>query len=203
MVIRNYSRTEDEKILQGSSKEYEFFGRLCAVRTMDEFAREVVPFCREVFSTQSVLVLRFHRAATPEPLFRWVMENRLEVLFDRDYTQFDYMLDPFYKLALETENWVACPLREIAPDRFETSEYYSKYFGPMGLVDDMGFVARLDDDTSVNFSIGRHSGKRRFRASEITRFRALSTVLVPSLLSVLITPTKRDADTPISLEHRF
>lgn len=200
MVVSSW---EDRTILQGNSKEYEFFGHLCAVRTMDEFASVVVPFCRDVFAVQSVLAIRFHRSGAPESLFKWVLEDHLEAMFDRDYTQFGYLLDPFYKLAVETEDWVACPLREIAPDRFETSEYYSNYFGPMGLVDDMGFVARVDGDTSVNMSIGRHAGKRRFRASEITRFRALSTVLVPSLLSVLGKPVKREIGTPASLEHRF
>ncbi|AAV95786.1 LuxR C-terminal-related transcriptional regulator [Ruegeria pomeroyi] len=176
---------------------------MCTARSIDDFASVVVPFCRDVFAVQSVLAIRFHPSGPPEPLFKWVLENHLEALFDRDYTRFGYLLDPFYKLAVETENWVACPLREIAPDRFETSEYFSNYFGPMGLVDDMGFVARVDDDTSVNMSIGRHAGKRRFRASEIARFRSLSTVLVPSLLSVLGKPTKRNPGVPATLEHRF
>lgn len=176
---------------------------MCAARSIGDFASVVVPFCRDVFAVQSVLAIRFHRGGAPESLFKWVLENHLEAMFDRDYTRFGYLLDPFYKLAMETENWTACPLREIAPDRFETSEYFSNYFGPMGLVDDMGFVARVDDDTSVNLSVGRHAGKRRFRANEISRFRALSTVLVPSLLSVLSKPAKQDTGTPTSLEHRF
>lgn len=170
---------------------------------MEDFAQYVIPFCRETFAVQSVIALRYHRVGAPEILFKWVRERDLEDLFDRDYNRFGYMLDPFYKLAFETADWAVSPLRDIAPDRFETSDYFANYFGSTKLVDEVGFVARATDDTAVHLSMGRHSGTRRFRAGEIARFRSLAMVLVPGILSVLGKPEKRVGDPAESVEHRF
>lgn len=183
--------------------EYEFFGRICAARTLEEYAAHIIPFCRQTFAVQNVIALRYHRVGAPESLFQWVCEPHLEALFDRDYHRFGYMLDPFYKLAFETQDWAVSALREIAPDRFETSEYFSSYLGATGLVDDVGFVARVNEETAIHLSLGRHSGTKRFRASEVARFRSLSAVLVPGMLSVLGKPAKRDPQSHASVEHRF
>ena len=183
--------------------EYEFLGALFVARTIDDFERLVVPFCSSAFSVQSVLVVLYHRTGMPEISFRWIPDMALRTTFDRNYCRFGYLLDPFYQLAFETNDWTACTLREIAPDRFEASDYNSGYFNSTGMVDELGLVIRIDADNAVHFSLGRNSGKRRFRASEISKFRSLSKVLVPSLKGALNRTTSSGHATGSTLEDQF
>lgn len=186
-----------------STTEYDFLGDLFAARTMQDYQDLVVPFCSELFSAQNILSIRYHLTGPPEILFHWIPDDQLRSTFEHNYNLFGYLLDPFYKLALETEDWTACPLREIAPDRFETSDYFAGYFGSTKMVDELGFVARIDPETVVHLSLGRNSGSRRFRAHEVAKFRALSKVLVPALKAVVHDPIPSRVAIATSLEHRF
>ena len=183
--------------------EYDFLGALFSAQTVDEFERLVVPFCSSAFSAQSVLVVLYHRTGMPEVSFRWIPDTTLQTTFDRNYCKFGYLLDPFYKLALETDDWTACTLWEIAPDRFEVSGYNSGYFNATGMVDELGLVVRIDEDNAIHFSLGRNFGNRRFRAREVSKFCSLSKVLVPALKSVLIRPTSNIHNAGSTLEHQF
>lgn len=183
--------------------EYDFLGALFTAKTVKDFERLTVPFCSSVFSTQSVLAVLYRRTGMPEILFRWIPDMALRTTFDRNYCRFGYLLDPFYELAFETSDWTACTLREIAPDRFDASEYNSGYFHSTRMVDELGLVIRIDADNAVHFSLGRNFGKRRFRASEISKFCSMSKVLVPSLKAVLNRPISSGHVTGSTLEHQF
>lgn len=183
--------------------EYDFLGRLATAETIEEYEREVVPFCREGFDAQSVLTILYHRHRQPHVLFRWTPDTELRENFDQNYCRIGYMLDPFYQVAFDDPGMFAGPLREIAPDRFETSDYFSNYFQSTRMVDELGGVIVVDNDNALHLSLGRNSGQRRYRASEIARFRLLARVLLPKLKSVAPTAGPGSTRSVPPLEHRF
>lgn len=169
---------------QPSTAEYDFLSSVAVAESMLEFERAVLDYCPKRFSVQSVIVIRYQHNGSPTVPFRWIPDHTLRQVFDGHYAELGYMLDPFYRRTFTVEDWGAFALREIAPDRFETSEYFSNYFGETKMVDEVGLVVRLDENSGVHMSMGRSLGERRFRASEIAAFKLLSRVLAPKLRQI-------------------
>ncbi|MCK2183943.1 helix-turn-helix transcriptional regulator [Halomonas getboli] len=72
-----------------------------------------------------------------------------------------YLLDPFFKAVHDGLDHGACRLRELAPDRFESSDYYHHYYRALGLSDEIGLFARVDADVVMVVSLGfRGDGPR-------------------------------------------
>ncbi|MEM7068441.1 MAG: helix-turn-helix transcriptional regulator [Pseudomonadota bacterium] len=186
-----------------AEEEYDFLGRLAIAQSVEDFENAAVSFCSELFAVQSVIAMRYHSSQRPEILFRWTSDERLRSIFNQYYESLGYMLDPFYKLSFEVTDWKACPLREIAPDRFEASDYFSKYFGVTKMVDELGFVARTSETTAVHLSIGRNHGKQRFRAKEANKFKSVSKVLAPKLKSLVDGQSRAPTNSAPALEQRF
>lgn len=183
--------------------EYDFFGKVAIADTLEAYEAAVVPYLSERFSAQSVLAISFNRAAIPEIHFSWIPDPVLRDTFDRAYSQLGYMLDPFYQRCWQIEDWESCLLRDIAPDRFESSEYFSAYFSATKMVDDMGLIARISEDKAVHVSIGRNSGQRRYRAGDISRFRQIARVLAPKIRAILAPKISEPTGAMPSLENRF
>ncbi|WP_296258868.1 MULTISPECIES: response regulator transcription factor [unclassified Pseudomonas] len=87
----------------------------------------------------------------PDPLFQ-------------DYLNGIYLIDPFYGVNCETPRSGLFQLRDVAPDCFEDTEYYQRYFHLNIVADEIQFNCLLDDGRLVCLSFGSH---RRFTAEEI------------------------------------
>ena len=186
--------------------EYDFLGQLSVVTKIEDFERLVVPYCESAFSALNAVAVWCHLNGPPETLFRWVPDAKACTVYDQYYDKLGFMLDPYMQLAFETKSWAVCPLRDIAPDRFETSDYFLNYFGATKMVDELGFVARVDPHNAVHFSIGRCVGQRRFRSTEIQNFKNISRILIPKLMSIVMKPeyVLRDGTVEaVPLERRF
>ena len=147
-----------------------FFGKLVAARQMRDFEELLVPYLSGLFGAQSVILLLFQQDNRPEVVFRWIPDSDLRQIFDTSYLDLGFMLDPFYLWCWKIEESGCFLLRDIVPDRFENSEYFSAYFEATNMVDDMGFVVRLDKGSALHLSLGRGFGQRRYRASDLNHF---------------------------------
>ncbi|NIZ13076.1 helix-turn-helix transcriptional regulator [Phaeobacter sp. HF9A] len=183
--------------------EYSFLGNVAVADSVDSYDRAVTPFLAPTFHSESVLAIHFHRTRRPRVLFRWVPDETLRRMFDERYEKLGFMVDPFFRRAFLIQHWEADLLRNIAPDRFESSEYFTSYFGDTKMVDELGFVSRIDTDTAVHLSIGRNEGRRRFRSGEVTKFRQLSQVLAPKLTQILRNQPELDVVEAQPLDRRF
>ncbi|MFV1494573.1 helix-turn-helix transcriptional regulator [Phaeobacter sp. JH18-32] len=186
-----------------TSKDFEFLGRVSVAESIESYAEAAISHLSKSFSAQSVIGISYRRGGEPSILFRWIPDKELCLRFDQDYGKFGFMLDPYYQQAWLTEDWAAFPLRAIAPDRFETSDYFTAYFGATQMVDEMSFVARVSNNVSVSLSLGRNSGERRYRQGEINRFKQYCHVLAPKLRQIVVhQPPERTEDAK-PLEQRF
>ncbi|MED5294829.1 MAG: LuxR C-terminal-related transcriptional regulator, partial [Pseudomonadota bacterium] len=75
-----------------------------------------------------------------------------------------YLLDPMFQAIEAGVESGAHRLRDLAPDRFESSEYYHHYYRGLGLRDEVGLFARVSDDTVMVLSLGF-----RLQAPTLTR----------------------------------
>ncbi|WP_129140829.1 helix-turn-helix transcriptional regulator [Modicisalibacter coralii] len=68
-----------------------------------------------------------------------------------------YLLDPIFTAVRRGLDGGAHRLRELAPDRFEASDYYHRYYRALGLGDEVGLFARVAEDVVMVVSLGfRH-----------------------------------------------
>ncbi|GAB0079439.1 MULTISPECIES: response regulator transcription factor [Pseudomonas] len=79
----------------------------------------------------------------PDPLFQ-------------DYLKGIYPIDPFYGVNCETPRSGLIQLRDVAPDCFEDTEYYQRYFHLNIVADEVQFNCQLDSNRLVCLSFGSH-----------------------------------------------
>lgn len=88
------------------------------------------------------------------------------VVFVSLYQAGPYLLDPFHHAARDRRQGVF-RMRELAPDRFFSSEYYRSYYVKTGLAEEVGFFLAPDDDVSIVLSLMRRQETGAFSQSEL------------------------------------
>jgi DNA-binding CsgD family transcriptional regulator len=92
------------------------------------------------------------------------------VIFVSMYQAGPYLLDPFYHTARASKPGV-WRMRELAPDRFFSSEYYRTYYVQTGLAEEIGFFVPIENDITVVLSLMRRGETGAFPAQEFSLLR--------------------------------
>ncbi len=87
------------------------------------------------------------------------------VVFVSLYQAGPFLLDPFYHAAREPKPGV-WRMRELAPDRFFSSEYFRSYYTQTGLAEEIGFFIVLEEGITVVLSLMRREGSGVFSGPE-------------------------------------
>ena len=154
-------------------------GQLIRHTRSKRFGDDLRAFLVPLFAPQNILVLLFENRRQPQPVVQWIPDRDLESIFERSYFDVGYLLDPFYQLAMSDFEDSAYHLREIAPDRFFSSEYYRQYYRQTRMIDELGCLIALDESRVAHLSIGRTEGHARYSKRERTLFRSVSHALIP------------------------
>jgi len=96
----------------------------------------------------------------------------------QDYLNGLYLLDPFYIASREHARTGLLRLAEVAPEHFELTEYYQRYFRLNVVADEIQFNCHLPDGRTLCLSLG---SKQRFDPQQI----ALLSLIQPWVLSLL------------------
>ena len=96
----------------------------------------------------------------------------------QDYLNGLYLLDPFYIASREHSRTGLFRLAEVAPEHFELTEYYQRYFRLNVVADEVQFNCQLPDGCTLCLSLG---SKQRFDQTQI----ALLSLIQPWVLSLL------------------
>lgn len=78
----------------------------------------------------------------------------LRELWVERYLSEAYLLDPFFTAVQRGLERGVHRLRELAPDRFEASDYYHHYYRALGLGDEVGLFTRVAPDVVLVVSLG-------------------------------------------------
>lgn len=96
----------------------------------------------------------------------------------QDYLNGLYLLDPFYIASREHSRTGLFRLAEVAPEHFELTEYYQRYFRLNVVADEIQFNCQQPDGRTLCLSLGC---KQRFAPQQI----ALLSLIQPWVLSLL------------------
>ncbi|PSH62415.1 helix-turn-helix transcriptional regulator [Phyllobacterium sophorae] len=92
------------------------------------------------------------------------------VIFVSLYQAGPYLLDPFYHTARAPRPGV-WRMRELAPDRFFSSEYYRTYYVQTGLAEEIGYFVPVGNDITIVLSLMRRGETGPFPAQEFSLLR--------------------------------
>lgn len=96
----------------------------------------------------------------------------------QDYLNGLYLLDPFYIASREHSRTGLFRLAEVAPEHFELTEYYQRYFRLNVVADEIQFNCQQPDGRTLCISLG---SKQRFDPQQI----ALLSLIQPWVLGLL------------------
>ncbi|NWE80086.1 helix-turn-helix transcriptional regulator [Pseudomonas yamanorum] len=96
----------------------------------------------------------------------------------QDYLNGLYLLDPFYIASREHSRTGLFRLAEVAPEHFELTEYYQRYFRLNVVADEIQFNCQQPDGRTLCLSLG---SRQRFEPQQI----ALLSLIQPWVLSLL------------------
>ena len=101
--------------------------------------------------------------------------------FYGDYISGVYLLSPFYRLARKGPLPRVARILDVAPEGFQASEYYRRYFSRIGVVDMMGMLIPAGKGATVFMSFSRSSGHKRFAATDVRQLEQLIPVMAAAM----------------------
>lgn len=114
------------------------------------------------------LVVVFGPTIAPRPLY----DNIPEPMWHKtvhEYYAGAYLVDPFYRLGIETSSAGVYTLDEVSPEGFRESEYFKRYLKGVGVIDEVVVLTRLPDGLFSHFSFCNVEGQARFCRADVDR----------------------------------
>ena len=149
------------------------FGRLVDTIDNGAFFPRLIGLLREIVDCDSIVALSYHRQRPPMVLCERLAPRDREALFGA-YFKGSYLLSPFYLKWLERRGSAEMyRLRDIAPEGFFDSPYYTDYYLGSGLRDEVGYLIPIDADRAVLLSLGRTASFERYSTEELGLLDAL------------------------------
>ncbi|WP_411032676.1 helix-turn-helix transcriptional regulator [Shinella sp. BYT-45] len=119
---------------------------------------------RALVRFDEMVIFAYRDEARPIDLFSTFDADGYHV-FVTLYQAGPYLLDPFYHTARAGRAGIF-RMRELAPDRFFSSEYYRTYYSKTRLAEEIGFFVPAADGVTVVVSLMRREKAGSFPASE-------------------------------------
>lgn len=122
-----------------------------------------------------VVVFAYRGKERPVDLYSTFDQDE-HIVFVTLYQAGPYLLDPFYHTARERREGVL-RMRELAPDRFFSSEYYRTYYVQTGLAEEIGFFVNTDEDITIVLSLMRRERTGVFPPAELLMLKKIEPLI--------------------------
>ncbi len=103
------------------------------------------------------------------------------------YEDVAYLLDPYYRAAIDRDTEGIFTIDDVAPAGFEESEYYSVYYQQAGLCDEVCYNFKDREGGMVSVSLARRVGCEKFSKHDLDTLRDIA----PLIRSILLRWTDR------------
>lgn len=129
----------------------------------ESFYANIHNLLQRCFDYDELLVLRMKKQSAVELEYRYGkdgVENRLQGEGSWKYLTRLYVLDPFYRVFADNNQFGFYTLSEIAPEEFEN--IYNSYFNYLELADEIGYLFDIGDDTCLHIDLSRFGENAEF-----------------------------------------
>lgn len=138
------------------------------------FGRLLLRLVRALAPVDEVVAFAYRDGGRPIDLFSTFKPPDYRV-FVTLYQAGPYLLDPFCRTARDRRAGLF-RMRDLAPDRFFSSEYYRTYYVQTGLAEEIGYFVPVDGATVV-FSLMRRESSGTFSDTELTPLRQADALI--------------------------
>lgn len=153
-------------------------GQMIDALDRPNFWTQLVRLLDQYVAFDSWVVLLFSSDQRPQVFAECPGEDGSPDQLFQDYLKGLYLLDPFYIASREQSHTGLYRLAEVAPEHFELTEYYQRYFRLNVVADEIQFNCQLDGDRTLCLSLG---SRQRFSREQI----ALLSQIQPWVLGLL------------------
>ncbi len=153
-------------------------GQLIDALDKPNFWTQLVRLLDQYVTFDSWVALLFSADQHPQVFAECPGEDGSPDQLFQDYLRGLYLLDPFYIACREQSRTGLYRLSEVAPEHFELTEYYQRYFRLNVVADEIQFNCQLEGDRTLCLSLG---SKQRFSGQQI----ALLSLIQPWVLGLL------------------
>ncbi len=127
----------------------------------------------------NAIVLAYRDVGPPQVLFRQSEKPQVFSHLDDTYLAGAYLLDPYHDLHMSRVPTGAYRLRDVAPDAFHRSRYYSEYYQQTTLLDEITFMAYPAPSVSLNICLGRDAASGQiFTAREVETCHRIAPIVI-------------------------
>lgn len=130
----------------------------------------------------SGLITVFPAYQPPQTTHHRLLANEDPIFQVDPYDSGAYLLDPFYRIAIDEKAKGAFTIKNISPEGFEESEYYNLFYKKLGFSDEICLLFQFDNDSIIIVSLVKHINKEPFRACDIKQLNNVYP-LVKSMLT--------------------
>jgi DNA-binding CsgD family transcriptional regulator len=132
------------------------------------FEGALMEWFRRCVAPDNVIVLAYRDVGPPQVLFQKSDHPQVFSQLESTYLAGAYLLDPYHDLHMSRVPCGAYRLRDVAPDAFHRSRYYSEYYQQTTLLDEITFTAYPARNVSLNICLGRDATSGQpFTAREV------------------------------------
>ena len=143
------------------------------------FEAALMALFSRIISPDNYIVLAYRDAGPPLVLYTKTTLPSVFGQLDCTYLAGAYLLDPFHDLHISRVPAGAYRLRDVAPDAFQRSRYFTEYYRQTTLLDEMSFVAYPVAGVSLSLCLGRDLASGRvFSGGEVAVCQRLAPVVV-------------------------
>lgn len=166
-----------ESILKIDSRDWhEQLAKVVAANETPQFSQTLVSALRHVVKFDYSVWFVFRGQDRPVCVYDTFTPAQ-RVIFVEDYQEGPYLLDPFYIVCADRIEPGLYRLREIAPDRFYSSEYYRSYYRRTKLAEEIAFLIRLSPEVMLCISLMRGGTNPAFSDRDLNKLRRVEPII--------------------------
>jgi len=146
-----------------------------------EAVAELLRGLENLIDASSAMLTTFPLAQPPQTTHHRLLANEDPQHQVDTYDAGAYLLDPFYRIALDEKRQGPFRIRDVSPEGFEDSEYYNLFYKKLGLLDEICILFQFEEQAIVSVSLVRHAGESPFTKADINQLE----IVYPLIKSIL------------------
>lgn len=125
----------------------------------------------------SGLITTYQTGLKPQISHQRLLANESDQLQIDAYANGAYLLDPFYRAAMDQHRLGVVSLKDVVPHGFEQSEYFRVFYCQLNIQDEICLLMQPCSDVTISLSLARLNGKPNFSAVELSRLESVYPVI--------------------------
>lgn len=142
----------------------------------EKLSQELIEILRNLVDFDTAVIVEYQLGDKPIIHHNDLPPKNIDSQIE-NFVKSAFVLDPFYRAALDRKISGIHRLSDLAPQGFRKTEYYRSYFKLTKIKDEIGYVFHLNKDKFINISLGRLASSCRFKVRELNTLDSITRIV--------------------------